>query len=46
LAKADRGIAEALTHDFKDTGITAERYLHEYSDRDVDAADPFGRLVG
>jgi integrase len=27
-------------------GITAERYLHVYSDRDADAADAFGRLVG
>jgi integrase len=27
-------------------GVTAERYLHVYSDRDADAADAFGRLVG
>jgi integrase len=27
-------------------GITASRYLHVYSDRDVDAADAFDRLVG
>ncbi|MFY9884130.1 MAG: tyrosine-type recombinase/integrase, partial [Candidatus Cybelea sp.] len=27
-------------------GITAERYLHVYSDRDADAADAFRRLVG
>jgi integrase len=27
-------------------GITAERYLQGYSDRDADAADAFGRLVG
>jgi integrase len=27
-------------------GITAERYLHVYSDRDADAASAFGRLVG
>jgi hypothetical protein len=26
--------------------ITAERYLHVYSDRDVDAAKAFSRLVG
>ncbi len=27
-------------------GITAERYLHVNSDRDADAADAFGKLVG
>ncbi len=27
-------------------GITVERYLHVYKDRDADAADAFGRLVG
>lgn len=27
-------------------GITAQRYLHVYWDRDADAADAFGRLVG
>jgi integrase len=27
-------------------GITVERYLHVYGDRDADAADAFGRLVG
>jgi hypothetical protein len=27
-------------------GVTAERYLHMYSDRDADSADTFGRLVG
>ena len=27
-------------------GIMAERYLHVYSDRDADAADTFGKLVG
>jgi integrase len=27
-------------------GITAERYLHVYSDRDADAARAFERLVG
>lgn len=27
-------------------GITVERYLHVYKDRDADAAEAFGRLVG
>jgi integrase len=27
-------------------GVTAERYLHVYSDRDAVAADAFGKLVG
>ena len=27
-------------------GITVERYLHVYTERDVDAADAFERLVG
>lgn len=27
-------------------GVTVERYLHVYKDRDADAADAFGRLVG
>jgi integrase len=27
-------------------GITAERYLHVYPSRDVEAAEAFGRLVG
>jgi hypothetical protein len=26
--------------------FTAEHYLHVYSDRDADAADAFGRLIG
>jgi integrase len=27
-------------------GVTAERYLYIYPDRDADAAAAFGRLVG
>lgn len=37
-------VSQRLGH--SSIGITVERYLHVYSNRDADAAAAFGRLVG
>lgn len=37
-------ISQRLGH--ASIGVTVERYMHVYSDRDAEAADAFGRLVG
>lgn len=39
-------IANATGLSLATFGITAEHHLHVYSDRNADAADTFGRLVG